>query len=417
MKLAILSCNPNCYSTRRLKEAGKQRGHSVKVLNTLKFAIDLEQGNPDLYFKQKQLSNYDAVLPRIGASITYFGTAVVRQFEQMDVFCANTSASIANSRDKLRSLQILSRHHIGIPKTTFVRDKKDVLPAIERVGGAPVIIKLLEGTQGIGVLLAESVSSAEAIIELLQSQKQSVLIQKFVSESKGRDIRAFVVGDQVAGAMRRVARGQEFRSNIHRGGYAEPVDLDDAYRETAVRAAQIMGLRVAGVDLLESRKGPQIIEVNSSPGLEGIEGCTHLDIAGAIIDYISAQVNFPEIDLRQRLTVSRGYGVAEIYIPDGSDYIGKTIRDSGLREKDIMVLTLHRGTLVIPNPKPQRKLEAEDRLLCFGKLEFMRELIPDKIRQKRRTKVKALPDLPVAEEAIRHPDNLAAISSQTEEDA
>lgn len=164
MKLAILSCSPKCYSTRRLRTAAEQRGHKVKVLNTLKFAIDLEQGEPDLYFRQKQLSHYDAVLPRIGASITYYGTAVVRQFEQMDVYCANSSAGIVNSRDKLRSLQILSRHHIGIPKTTFVRDKKDVLPAIERVGGAPVIIKLLEGTQGIGVLLAETVKSAEAII-------------------------------------------------------------------------------------------------------------------------------------------------------------------------------------------------------------------------------------------------------------
>jgi len=417
MKLAILSCNPKCYSSRRLKEAAEQRGHLVKVLNTLKFAIDLEQGNPDLYFRQKQLSNYDAVLPRIGASITYFGTAVVRQFEQMDVYCANTSASIANSRDKLRSLQILSRHHIGIPKTTFVRDKKDVLPAIERVGGAPVIIKLIEGTQGIGVLLAETVSSAEAIIELLQSQKQSVLIQKFVSESKGRDIRAFVVGNQVVGAMRRVAQGQEFRSNIHRGGYAEPVDLDESYRETAVRAAQIMGLRVAGVDLLESKEGPQIVEVNSSPGLEGIEGCTQLDIAGSIIDYISAQVNFPEIDLRQRLTVSRGYGVAEIYIPEGSDYIGKTIRDSGLREKDIIVLTLHRGTSVIPNPKSERQLEADDRLLCFGKLEFMRELIPVKTRRKRSSKVKVLPDLPVAEEVLRGQDDDNFILTQTKEES
>ena len=411
MKLAILSRNSKCYSSRRLREAAEQRGHTVKVLNTLKFAIDLEQGSPDLYFRQKQLSSYDAVLPRIGASITYFGTAVVRQFEQMDVYCANTSASISNSRDKLRSLQILSRHYIGIPKTTFVRDKKDVLPAIERVGGAPVVIKLLEGTQGIGVLLAESVSSAEAIIELLQSQKQNVLIQKFVAESKGRDIRAFVVGDQVVGAMRRVAQGQEFRSNIHRGGYAEPVELDESYQETAVRAAQIMGLRVAGVDLLESKKGPKIMEVNSSPGLEGIEGCTQLDIAGAIIDYISAQVNFPEIDLRQRLTVSRGYGVAEIYIPEGSDYIGKTIQDSRLREKDISILTLHRDTKVIPNPKSQRELEAEDSLLCFGKLEFMRELIPVKTRKERKAKVKVQPDLPVAEEVLRDPDDDAFIST------
>lgn len=401
MKLAILSCSPKCYSTRRLREAAEQRGHKVKVLNTLKFAIDLEQALPDLYFRQKRLSHYDAVLPRIGASITYFGTAVVRQFEQMDVYCANSSASIANSRDKLRSLQILSRHQIGIPKTTFVRDKKDVLPAIDRVGGAPVIIKLLEGTQGIGVLLAESVKSAEAIIELLQGQKQNVLIQKFVAESKGRDVRAFVVGDQVVGAMRRVAQGLEFRSNVHRGGVAEPVILDESYRKTAVRAAQIMGLRIAGVDLLEAKSGPQVMEVNSSPGLEGIESCTQLDIAGAVIDYVAAHVNFPEMDLRQRLTVSSGYGVSEISIPSGSQYIGQTIQSSGLREKDIIVLTLYRGTKVIPNPRPQRHLEPGDRLLCFGRLELMKDLIPAKVRKKRQPKVKDLPELPVAEEILK----------------
>ena len=401
MKLAILSCGPRSYSTRRLREAAIQRGHKVLVLNTLKFAIDLERGAPDLYFRQKQLSQYDAVLPRIGASITYFGTAVVRQFEQMDVFCANSSAGISNSRDKLRSLQILSKHRIGIPQTTFVRDKKDVLPAIARVGGAPVIIKLLEGTQGIGVLLAETVKSAEAIIELLQSQKQNILIQKFVAESKGRDVRAFVVGDQVVGAMRRVAQGQEFRSNVHRGGVTEPVVLNEEYRETAVQAAQILGLRVAGVDLLESKSGPQIIEVNSSPGLEGIERCTQLDIAGSIIDYIANQVNFPEIDLRQRLTVSRGYGVAEVYIPEGSTYVGKSISDSQLREKDIIVLTLNRGTSVIPNPRPQRRLEAGDRLLCFGKLERMRDLIPKKTKAKRKPKVQDLPDLPAAGKMLK----------------
>ena len=413
MKLGILSCSPKCYSTRRLREAALQRGHKVTVLNTLKFAIDLEEGAPDLFYNQKPLSHYDAVLPRIGASITYYGTAVVRQFEQMDVFCANSSAGITNSRDKLRSLQILSRHRIGIPQTTFVRDKKDVLPAIERVGGAPVIIKLLEGTQGIGVLLAETVKSAEAIIELLQSQKQNILIQKFVSESKGRDIRAFVVGDRVVAAMRRVAQGQEFRSNVHRGGIAERVDLDDVYRETAVRAAQIMGLRVAGVDLLEGRDGPQIMEVNSSPGLEGIEGATQLDIAGSIIDYMAAQVDFPEIDLRQRLTVSRGYGVAEISIPEGSQYAGQSIAESGLREKDIVALTLYRGTVVIPNPRPQRQLEAGDRLLCFGKLDLMRELIPAKVRRDRRLTVQELPDLPVAEEALRDASSAADALSLT----
>ncbi|MEZ6048325.1 MAG: RimK family alpha-L-glutamate ligase [Planctomycetaceae bacterium] len=373
MKLGILSCSPRCYSTRRLVEAAKHRGHKVKVLNTLRFAIDLKEGEPDLYYSQKELSLYDAVLPRIGASITYFGTAVIRQFEQMDIFSANSSAGVTNSRDKLRCLQILSRHHIGIPQTTFVRDKKDVLPAIQRVGGAPVIIKLLEGTQGIGVLLAETVKSAESIIELLQSQKQNVLIQKFVAESKGKDIRAFVVGDQVVAAMRRVAQGQEFRSNVHRGGTTEAVTLDANYCETAVRAAQIMGLRVAGVDMLEGKDGPQIMEVNSSPGLEGIEKCTQLDVAGSVIDYIAAQVNFPEIDIRQRLTVSRGYGVTEIHIPEGSEYIGKTISESGLREKDINALTLIVGQSSSPNPRADRQLESGDRLLCFGKLELMRD--------------------------------------------
>ena len=399
INLGILSRSPRCYSTRRLREAALTRGHKVKILDTQQLAMDLEEGEPDLFYKQKNMPSLDAVLPRIGASITYYGTAVVRQFEQMDVFCANSSAGIVNSRDKLRCLQILSRHKIGIPKTNFVSSKKDVLPAIERVGGAPVVIKLIEGTQGIGVLLAESVKSAEAIIELLQSQKQDVLVQKFVAESKGRDIRAIVVGDQVVGAMRRVAQGQEFRSNVHRGGRTEAVELDEKYQRAAVRAAQILGLRIAGVDMLEGNTGPQIMEVNSSPGLEGIEACTKLDIAGAMIDYIAAQIDFPEIDLRQRLTISRGYGVTEIHIPGGSVYVGKTLGDSGLREKDINVLTLYRDSKVIPNPRPSHILEAADRLLCFGKLDSMRELIPARTRKRRKPKVKELPRTESVKEA------------------
>ena len=310
--------------------------------------------------------------------------------------------------DKLRSLQIFSRHHIGIPATTFVRQKQDVYPAIERVGGAPVIIKLIEGTQGIGVLLAETVQSAGAIIELLQSQKQNVLIQKFVAESKGKDVRAFVVGDEVVGAMRRVAQGQEFRSNVHRGGQTEAIELTEEYRDTAIRAAQIMGLRVAGVDMLEGKDGPQVMEVNSSPGLEGIEQCTQLDIAGAIVDYIAGRVDFPEIDIRQRLTVSRGYGVTELTLPDGSTYIGKRIDEAGFDEKDINVLTLTRGTKVIPNPKRSRVLEENDRILCFGKLEYMKELVPKKVRKKRRTKVEDLPELPVAQQVLDDPDGITA---------
>jgi ribosomal protein S6--L-glutamate ligase len=390
VKLAILSRSPKCYSTRRLREAAESRDHKVRVLNTAQFSIDLQQGTPELYYRTRVLSTYDAVLPRIGASFTYFGTAVIRQFEQMDVFCANSSTGVANSRDKLRSMQILSRHAIGIPQTTFVRDRRDVLPAIERVGGAPVIIKLLEGTQGVGVILADSNKIAEAIIETLHSTRQNVLVQKFVAESKGRDVRAFVVGDRVVAAMRRVAQGQEFRSNVHRGGVTEVVELDEAYERAAVQSAQIMGLRVAGVDMLEGNDGPQVMEVNSSPGLEGIEAATNLDVAGSVIDYIAAQVDFPEIDIRQRLTVSKGYGVTEIHIPEGSEYVGETIAGSGLREKDVNALTLRRGTTIIPNPRSDRLLESGDRLLCFGKLESMRDLVPKKIRRKRRAVIRKL---------------------------
>ena len=396
MKLAILSRAPRCYSTQRLRTAAQDRGHTVKVLNTLRFAIDLSGDEPDLQFRGRRLSDYDAIIPRIGASITYFGTAVVRQFEQMDVYTPNSAAGIVNSRDKLRATQILSRHGIPMPPTTFVRDRADVIPAIERVGGAPVVIKLLEGTQGIGVILAPELKVAEAIIETLHSTRQNVLIQRFVAESKGRDIRALVVGDRVVAAMRRVASGDEFRGNVHRGGSVEPVQLDEAFQDVAVRTAQIMGLRVAGVDMLESNDGPLVMEVNSSPGLEGIETATKLDVAGAIIDYIANQVAFPQIDVHQRLSVSTGYGVADLVVHGDADIVGKTLDRSGLRERDITVLTLNRGARVIPNPGLNTVLEPDDRLLCFGKLEEMRSMIP--ARKKRRPRVKKLPKHPIHEE-------------------
>ncbi|MGI9824638.1 RimK family alpha-L-glutamate ligase [Agromyces sp. Marseille-Q5079] len=395
MKLAILSRAPQAYSTQRLRAAAVQRGHRVKVLNTLRFAIDLTGTDPDLQYRGRQLSDYDAILPRIGNSITYFGTAVVRQFEQMDVYTPNTANGITNARDKLRANQILSRHNIGMPATAFVRDRADVRPAIERVGGAPVVIKLLEGTQGIGVILAPQVKVAEAIIETLHSTKQNVLIQRFIAESRGRDIRALVVGDRVVAAMRRVASGDEFRSNVHRGGTVEPVELDPEYELAAVRSAQIMGLKVAGVDMLEGNDGPLVMEVNSSPGLQGIETATNLDVAGAIIDYMANQVAFPEIDVRQRLTVSTGYGVAELLVHGNADLVGKPLRESGLADRDISVLTLHRGANVIPNPRGSVVLESGDRLLCFGRLEEMRSMIPE--RRKRRAKVRRLPKEPIPE--------------------
>ena len=391
MKLAILSTAPRCYSTRRLFEAARRRGHAVDVLDTLRFTIDLRAEDPDLLLGDRRLQDYDAILPRIGTSITYFGTAVVRQFEQMDVYTPNTASGIANSRDKLRALQILSRHDIGIPDTTFVRDAKDAAAAVARVGGAPVIIKILEGTQGNGVILADTAKVAEAIIETLQGVDQNVLVQKFVAESKGRDVRAVVVGDRVVGAMRRVASGEEYRSNVHRGARTEALKLDETYERTAVRAAQIMGLRIAGVDMLEAADGPQVMEVNSSPGLQGIEGATGLDIAGAFVDFINTQVDFPDIDIRQRLTVSSGFGVAELLVHESHDLVGRSLGASGLPDRDIVVLTLHRDGELTSNPKADTFLEAGDRLLCYGPLEHMRDLAAQRERRRRAT-LRKLPE-------------------------
>jgi ribosomal protein S6--L-glutamate ligase len=391
MKICILSRNRKSYSSRRLVEAARSRGHEVRVLNTLRFAISSDKGEPELYYRGKRLSAYDGVIPRIGTSVTMYGTSVIRQFEQMDVFCANSANGIANSRDKLRSTQMLSRFDIGIPPTEFVHDKRDVGDAIERAGGAPVIVKLLEGTQGVGVILADTSRVAQAIIETLQSTRQNVLIQKFVAESKGRDVRAIVIGDRVVAAMRRVAVGDEFRSNLHRGGRVEPIELPADYEETAVRAAQILGLRVAGVDMLEGANGPSVMEVNSSPGLLGIETATGRDVAGAIVDFVADNVQYPELDVRQRLTVSKGYGVVDLYIAGESQLMGKTIDSSGLRDRDIVVLSLSRDGKVIPNPRSSRELLDGDHLLCFGKYANVKDLLPAEARHRRRRKLRLKP--------------------------
>ncbi len=390
MKIGVLTRNAKGYSIKRMKEACEKRGHKLRVLDTLRFSIHVEEELPSLKYMGKNLGHLDALIPRIGASITFFGTAVLRQFEQMGTFTVNTANAITVSRDKLRSLQILSRHDIGIPQTAFVRDKTDVLPAIDEVGGAPVIIKLLEGTQGIGVILADTERVAAAIIETLQSTKQNVLIQKFVAESKGKDIRAFVVGDQVVAAMRRQAQGQEFRSNVHRGGKTQSVKLDSVYERTAVRAAQIMGLRVAGVDMLEGVDGPQIMEVNSSPGLEGIETATGIDIAGAIMEYIEQNVLFPDIDIRQRLTISGGYRVAEVPIDVNSPLAHKTIGESGLRDLEVLVLHISRQGAIIAAPGGSQEILPGDVLLCYGKNLTLRGLVPPpKPKKKKKKKSKS----------------------------
>lgn len=286
MKIAILSRNENLYSTRRLLEAGLERGHDVEVIDFLKCNMVIEKRNPEIYFGSEKLTGIDAVIPRIGASRTFYGTAVVRQFEMMHVFPANESQAIVRSRDKLRSMQILSRAGLGMPVTAFASDPDDISHLIEEVGGAPLVIKLLQGTQGIGVVLAETKKAAKSVIEAFYGVKANMLIQEFIKEAKGADIRAFVVGGKVVGAMKRQGADGEFRSNIHRGGSAALIKLSRRERSTAIKAANLLGLNVAGVDMLQSSSGPKIMEVNSSPGLEGIEKATGIDVAGKIIEFI-----------------------------------------------------------------------------------------------------------------------------------
>ena len=377
MKICVLSRGPNLYSTSRIVEAAEKRGHEVEVRDTLKFSMHLEQGRPTLRYESERFEPPDAVIPRIGAPITFYGCAVVRQFEQMGIFTLSGSHAIGVSRDKLRSLQVLSRHSVGIPTTAFVRGRSQVEDAIRRVGGAPVIIKVLEGTQGVGVILAETEKTAHAIIETLQMAQQNVLIQKFVAEAAGSDIRAFVVGGRVVAAMRRTAKPGEFRSNVHQGGSTSTADLPPAFEKTAIEAAQILGLRVAGVDMLEGETGPKVMEVNSSPGLEGIEKATEIDIADAIIQHLEEEVPFPDLDIRQRLTLRSGYGVSEVLINSNSPLAHVTVQQASLEDKDIRVLTIIRGDgTSFPNPRPDRVILPGDVLLCFGDLPAIRGLIP-----------------------------------------
>jgi ribosomal protein S6--L-glutamate ligase len=289
MKIVVLSRNPKLYSTKRLVEAGEQKGHEMIIVDHSKCDLLIEKKNPIIIYKGKELEGVDAVIPRIGASVTFFGTAVVRQFEMMKVFTAVESQALVRSRDKLRSLQILSRAGLGLPKTIFTNYSKNVKDIIQRAGGAPVVIKLLEGTQGLGVVLAETDNAAESVIEAFNGLKIRVIVQEFVKEAKGADIRVFVVDGVVVGAMKRQGKEGEFRSNLHRGGTAQIIQLSEDEENAALKAAKVMGLGVCGVDLLQSNHGPLILEVNSSPGLEGIEMATGTDIAKSIIRYVERQ--------------------------------------------------------------------------------------------------------------------------------
>jgi ribosomal protein S6--L-glutamate ligase len=291
MRIAVLSRNSQLYSTRRLIEAAEKKGHEAMVVDHLKCTIDIEKKQPKIFYNGAYLEGIDAVIPRIGASVTFYGTAVVRQFEMMKVFTAIESQALVRSRDKLRSLQVLSRAGVGLPRTVFTNYTKDVDHVIESVGGAPLVLKLLEGTQGLGVVLAETRNAATSVIEAFNGLKARVIAQQFIKESKGSDIRAFVVDGQVVGAMKRQAKKGEFRSNLHRGGSASVIELTDEEDRTALKAAKAMGLGIAGVDMLQSDSGPLVLEVNSSPGLEGIEKATGKDIAREIIRYIERNVD------------------------------------------------------------------------------------------------------------------------------
>lgn len=286
MKIAILSQDSSLYSTRRLRDAGEKRGHEIKVVNYLRCYMNITSHKPSVVYGGKELENFDAIIPRIGASRTFYGCAVVRQFEVMGVFSANESQAISRSRDKLRCVQILAREGIGLPVTGFAHDTEDIDGLIETVGGAPLVIKLLEGTQGIGVVLAETYQAAKSVIQAFRGLNANILVQEFIREAGGADIRCFVIGNKVVAAMKRQGAEGEFRSNLHRGGKAEKIKLTPEERSTAIRSAKAMGLRIAGVDLLRSNHGPVVMEVNSSPGLEGIEKATNIDIADKIIEFI-----------------------------------------------------------------------------------------------------------------------------------
>ena len=301
MKIAMLSRNPDLYSHRRLKEAAEERGHELDIIDHLRCYINITSHRPAIFYQGNKLEGYDAVIPRIGASVTFFGTAVLRQFEVMGVYPLNESVAVSRSRDKLRSLQLLARKGIGLPVTVFAHRTGQASHILELIDGAPVVIKLLEGTQGQGVMLGETDKSAESIIQAFGKLNAHILVQEFVKEARGEDIRCLVIGDRVVASMLRKGKEGDFRSNLHRGGSAEAIRITPAERSTAVSSAKAMGLNVCGVDLLRSNHGPVVMEVNSSPGLEGVETATKIDIAGKVIEFI-------EKNAKQRKTKTRGRG-------------------------------------------------------------------------------------------------------------
>ena len=380
LKLAVLSRGPRLYSTRRLVQEAKLRGIDVEVTDPMKFSLFVDDGAIDIHYAGEPFT-HDAVIPRIGHSITKHGVAVLRHMEQLGIWTANTGQGILQSRDKLHASQILARNKIPVPKTTYVRDSIDVEPAIDFVGGLPVVIKVTQGTQGQGVFLRHTVHESRSLIQGLLLTGKSVLVQEYIAESHGKDIRALVVGDRVVAAMRRKARGREFRSNYHLNGTVEKVEISEEFEQQAVRAARVLGLNIAGVDLLEGNNGPLVLEVNSSPGLEGIEKASGVNVAGEIIDYVTSEAAFSEVDLDQLLRTVPGSGVISLQLRNHPLMVGKKISDLFIYDDNVPLIALSRDSNVIWNPKLDTQLRYDDVVICYGELNLLRKSLKEAILQ------------------------------------
>ena len=371
LRLAILSRGPRLYSTRRLAEEARKRGLDPYIADPMKFSLFVADGRIDILHNGEPF-NYDAVIPRIGHSITKHGVAVLRHLEQLGIWTANTGAGILQSRDKLHASQILARNRIPVPRTTYVRDIIDVETAVDFVGGLPVVIKVTQGTQGQGVFLRHTIRESRNLVQGLLLTGRAVLIQEYIAESHGKDIRALVVGDRVVASMRRRARGREFRSNYHLNGTVEKVDLPPEFEEAACRAARVLGLHIAGVDLLEAKDGPLVLEVNSSPGLEGIEKASGVNVAGEIIDYVTSETAFSEVDLAQLLRTVPGSGVLSLQIKNHPQLVGQPLADLFNSSSKIPVFALSRDNSLLWNPSDDIQLRYEDVLICYGELTELR---------------------------------------------
>ena len=367
-RMAILSRGPRLYSTKRIVDEARKRGVEIEVCDPMKFSLVVSDGTVDVFHKGKTFT-HEAVIPRIGHSITQHGVAVLRHIEQLGIWTANSSQGILQSRDKLQASQILARNRIPVPKTVYVRDILDIEQAIDTVGGLPVVVKVTQGTQGDGVFLRHTAFEVRNLVQGLLMTGKSVLVQEYIAESHGKDIRALVVGDKVVACMRRRARGREFRSNFHLNGTVERVELPDGYAEAACRAARVLGLNIAGVDLLEGKDGPLVLEVNSSPGLEGIEKASGVNVAGAIVDYVLEDTAFSGVDIDQLLRTVPGSGVLSLQLRNHPKMVGKRLSEVFA---SVPVFALSRGDRLVWNPDKELQLRFDDVLVCYGELTELR---------------------------------------------